>query len=194
MIVVAGPPGSGKSTLFPVSTLGGEYFNADDRAAALNGGSYHGISAALRKRVGGEMEAWISQHIVKRESFAIETTLRSAVTFDQARSAHAQGFWTTLEYVCSGSVEESLRRILRRSYRGGHSASEPLIRRIYQDSLHNLGVALEFLESGIELLRVYDNSRFGERPRELLTVRRGQLLRIQEKLPPWLEEILERRR
>jgi len=49
MIVVAGPPGSGKSSLFPVSGFGVPYFNADDRAAELNGGSYVGISRQVRK-------------------------------------------------------------------------------------------------------------------------------------------------
>ena len=42
MIVVAGPPGSGKSSIFPLSQFGTKYFNADDRAAELNGGSYVG--------------------------------------------------------------------------------------------------------------------------------------------------------
>jgi len=39
MIVIAGPPGSGKSTAFSVSSFGVAFFNADDRAAELNGGS-----------------------------------------------------------------------------------------------------------------------------------------------------------
>ena len=45
MIVIAGPPGSGKSSIFPVSGFGVAYFNADDRAAKQNGGSYVGIAA-----------------------------------------------------------------------------------------------------------------------------------------------------
>jgi len=36
MIVVAGPPGSGKSVLFPVHSFEIDYFNADDRSAQLN--------------------------------------------------------------------------------------------------------------------------------------------------------------
>ncbi len=51
MIVVAGPPGSGKSTLYPVSSFGVSYFNADDRAAELNGGPYVSISNEIRKIV-----------------------------------------------------------------------------------------------------------------------------------------------
>ncbi len=33
MVVIAGPPGSGKSTAFPVRESGVDYFNADDVAA-----------------------------------------------------------------------------------------------------------------------------------------------------------------
>jgi hypothetical protein len=43
MIVVAGPPGSGKSTNFPLSEYGYDWFNADNRAAELNGGSFRKI-------------------------------------------------------------------------------------------------------------------------------------------------------
>ena len=56
MIVVAGPPGSGKSSVFPVAGFGIKYFNADDRAADLNGGSYRGISTNIREIVNREFE------------------------------------------------------------------------------------------------------------------------------------------
>jgi len=39
MQVVAGPSGSGKSSLFPVAATGVDYFNVDDRCAELNRGS-----------------------------------------------------------------------------------------------------------------------------------------------------------
>jgi dephospho-CoA kinase len=51
MIVVAGPPGSGKSSIFPVSNFGVAYFNADERASELNGGSYFGIPNTIRETV-----------------------------------------------------------------------------------------------------------------------------------------------
>lgn len=49
MVVVGGPSGSGKSTSFPVAESGVEYFNVDDVAAALNGGSYQNIAPEIRR-------------------------------------------------------------------------------------------------------------------------------------------------
>jgi predicted ABC-type ATPase len=81
MIVVAGPPGSGKSSLFPVSETGLDFFNADDRAAELNGGFYRNISPDLRIQAGKELELFIADHVHDRRSFAYETTLRTDITF-----------------------------------------------------------------------------------------------------------------
>lgn len=99
MILIAGPPGSGKSSAFPVSGFGVDFFNADDRAAALNGNSYQGISQDIRRVVNREFEEFILGHIQRRESFAIETTLRSHVTFEQANLARAQGFRVEMRYL-----------------------------------------------------------------------------------------------
>jgi hypothetical protein len=72
---------------YPVSGFGVSHFNADDRAAELNGGAYVSISNDIRKIVSLEFEAFVLGSSEKRISFAIETTLRSDVTFEQARFA-----------------------------------------------------------------------------------------------------------
>jgi predicted kinase len=60
MIVVAGPPGSGKSVFLSPLLLQLEYLNADDPAAELNDGSYFAISSKeIQKIVNGEFEAFI---------------------------------------------------------------------------------------------------------------------------------------
>lgn len=73
MLVVAGPSGSGKSSLFPVAAAGVDHFNVDDRCAELNRGSYRGIRPEIRDQANAECEAFIAQRIGTRASFAVET-------------------------------------------------------------------------------------------------------------------------
>jgi hypothetical protein len=84
MLVVAGPPGSGKSLHFPVASFGADGFNVDLRAAAANGGSFLGIPRSVRSSVQRECERFIEDHIARRVSFAVETTLRTAISMSQA--------------------------------------------------------------------------------------------------------------
>ena len=51
MFIVAGPPGGGKSSFFALSDFADRVFNADDRAAELNSGSYENIPTAVRAAV-----------------------------------------------------------------------------------------------------------------------------------------------
>ena len=151
MIVVADPPGSGKSSIFPVAKFGIRYFNADDRAAELNGGSYLGISNHIRETVNREFEAFVSDCITKQESFAIETTLRSEITFDQAQSARTAGFEIEMRYLALEDFATHLERVKQRADAGGHSASEATLRRIYNASLANLPRALAEMDECLGL-------------------------------------------
>ena len=92
MVIVAGPPGSGKTTRFPVADFEVDSFNADNRAAQLNDGSFRSISREIRSQVNVEFQKWILDRISARKSFALETTLRSQVTFEQTHLAREHGF------------------------------------------------------------------------------------------------------
>ena len=67
MVVVAGPPGSGKSSIFLVASFSIPYFNADDRAAELNGGSYGGILKTIRAIANRDFEAFVLGSIEKHK-------------------------------------------------------------------------------------------------------------------------------
>lgn len=99
MFIVAGPPGGGKSSFFALSGFADHVFNADDRAAELNGGSYENIPTLVRSLVNREFEEFIGANIHTGASFAIETTLRSTIPFEQARLAREHGFRVSLFYV-----------------------------------------------------------------------------------------------
>lgn len=189
MIVVAGPPGGGKSTAFPVSSFGVEHFNADDRAAALNDGSYRGIPAEIRTRVNREFEAFVNEHIRARKSFAFETTLRTAITLRQAEEAKRQGYSVVMNYVALGSMSDHLERIAIRAETGGHAASSSTLLRIYDASLRNLVPALRSLDQ----VEVYDNAAFGVSPKLVFGCRKGEVVDLapEPEVPAWLANALK---
>lgn len=103
MIVVAGPPGSGKTRYFPVTAFGIDAFNIDDRCAQILG-SYRAIPRPVRRAVAKECERFVLDHIEHHGSFAVETTLRTTVAVDQAELASKNAFATEMRFVVSAST------------------------------------------------------------------------------------------
>jgi dephospho-CoA kinase len=62
MLVVAGPPGSGKSTFFPIAAMGVDAFSIDDRCAQIVG-SYREIPPDVRRAVSQQCETFVAEHI-----------------------------------------------------------------------------------------------------------------------------------
>lgn len=89
MLVVAGPPGSGKTSYFPVTAFGVDSFNIDDRCAQILG-SYRAIPRDVRNAVAKECERFVLDHIQRGASFAVETTLRTTAAIGQADLARTR--------------------------------------------------------------------------------------------------------
>jgi predicted ABC-type ATPase len=187
MFVVAGPPGGGKSTAFPASGFGVDFFNADDHAAALNSGSYLDIPRTIRDRVSRLFEAFVIDHIERGVSCAFETTLRSSITFEQAALAKHAGFTVEMRYLALETFEMHSERIKMRADRRGHSAPESLFRSIYDSSIDNLARAIREMD----VLYVYDNSQWGLTPLVLLQAERGEIQYRAQRIPSWLATALK---
>ncbi len=179
MVVVAGPSGSGKSRHFPVTMFDGDGFNVDERASVYNGGSFRAIPRAARLRAQQECEAFVEDHIARRRSFAVETTLRSGIAIEQARRAKSAGFEANMIFVAAGHADECVRRVRVRGLAGGHAAPEVELRDIYARSMANLLLAVDVFDS-IELL---DNSAPGAPPRSVGVVTGGRFVALIEPLP-----------
>lgn len=186
MIVVAGPPGSGKSVAFPVDSFGVDSFNADDRSAQLNNGSYQGIPLEIRAIVNKEFEAFVEDHIRNHKSFAIETTLRSDITFRQADQARAEGFEIQMRYIALNGFAQNLKRVIARALAGGHSAPADQLQKIHEASLRNLPKAIREMER----IQVYDNSAPDRRPKRVLSAQSGKVTYLHPSPPEWLEVVL----
>jgi predicted ABC-type ATPase len=184
MLVVAGPPGAGKTTCFPVSAFGLDAFNVDDRCAQILG-SYRAISRDVRRAVAQECERFVRDHIDRRLAFAVETTLRTTASMEQAELARQRGFSTHLRFIATDSIAENVSRVLRRAQGGGHGASERDIRAIHDASVANLRQALGVFER----VRVYDSTVPWTTPRLVAAARDGRLTRY-EPSPTWLEHAL----
>jgi len=192
MYVVAGPSGSGKTSAFPGSQFGCDYFNADDFAAHLNGGSYVGVPKSIRAVVGPICEKFIQDHIAAGKSFATETTLRSASVFSQMRQAHSVGFEVRFTYVCVDGLGKAIDRVAGRAVLGGHSGSEDTVRDIRSKSFGNLPRVFAEMGRSIDVLDVYDNSVFGEPPRLIASFAGREIAFLAAELPAWMDEALGR--
>ena len=100
MIVVAGPPGGGKSTqlgadYFRLQQI--PYFNIDDRCKKLHGSS-KGIPLHIRNRANAELRHFCKDHFVAQMTFAYETTLRAPFAIEQSGLARAAAFQTELHF------------------------------------------------------------------------------------------------
>jgi predicted ABC-type ATPase len=184
MLVVAGPPGAGKTTYFPVTEFGIDSFNIDDRCAQIVG-SYHAISRDVRRAVARECERFVLDHVERGESFAVETTLRTNAAIEQARLGRQRGFATVLRFVATDAIAENVARVLQRAQGGGHGASERDIRAIHEASIANLTAALNVFER----VRVYDSTARWTPPRLIAVARKGVIAR-QGATPAWFERTL----
>jgi predicted ABC-type ATPase len=179
MIVIAGPPGSGKSTFFPIGALGVDAFGIDDRCAQIVG-SYRAIPAAVRKAVSQECERFVAEHVERGASFAVETTMRTLVSARQAEQARTKGFRTALTFLGTTSPDINVERVLQRAQAGGHAASEGEIRAIYTAALGNLADAVRAFDRS----RILDSSESWKRPRLVARVTGGRIA-FEPGAPPW---------
>jgi len=186
MIVVAGPPGSGKSTAFPVAASEVDHLNVDDLAARMNHGSYRNIPTEIRAEANRRCEAFIEEHIREKKSFAVEATLRAEITFEQARAARANGFAVHMTFVATDDVEANIERVAMRADRGGHSASAARIRKTYEASLKHFPRALRELDE----VTAFDNSALAQNPRLVLVAERGRITYVAQEPPSWLQKSL----
>ena len=186
MIVVAGPPGSGKTRNFPVSAFGVDGFNIDDRCAQILG-SYRAIPRDVRRAVAKECERFVLDHIERAQSFAVETTLRTTAAIDQAVLARRNGFVADMHFVATDSISENVARVLQRAQAGGHGASEREIRAIHHASIANLAIAVD----SFDRVRIYDSTARWSPPRLVAVARAGHVVRYGI-APGWLEAVLGR--
>jgi predicted ABC-type ATPase len=187
LTIIAGANGAGKSTLtagnpgtFAVSPL----LDPDAFANTLRS-SGTGISAIA---AGKEVLRLAKEHLKRRESFAVETTISGKNYLQMMQYARGidRGFEVILIYIGTESVEINLARIAKRVLAGGHNVPEMDVRRRFLRSLQNLPAAAGLADRGI----LFDNSKdFGY---QLVCLLGRELPQWFPPLPVWAAEFQKR--
>ena len=156
--IIAGANGAGKTT-FAKTFLPSEgeclsFVNADLIAAGLS--PFQPESVAFE--AGRLLLKKIDNLILKKESFAFETTLSGRNYLNRIKKWREAGYEVILYYLKLHNEKIAIERVSLRVSEGGHNISEKIIRRRYQKGLRNLPLYQEVVNSWV----VFDNS--GETP------------------------------
>lgn len=155
IVIIAGPNGAGKTT-FAREFLTGEahcpiFINADLIAAGLS--PFAPELAAIK--AGRLMLESVQEHIIKGDSFAIETTL-SGLGYARAIPVwRKQGYHVKLMFFQLPDVETAIIRVAERVKQGGHNIPEAVIRRRFAVGLKNFEHVYQAL---VDSWMQFDNS------------------------------------
>jgi predicted ABC-type ATPase len=178
--IVAGPNGSGKTSLSRKHLLGKvPIVNPDEIAAQLSGPNRSPLDVAMQ--AGRQTLAIQRQHLDQRDTFALETTFSGTRELALVQKAKAAGYKVNLVYLCTNSPMTSMARIAQRVRDGGHFVPDDDVARRYQRSLANLAAGVSLADRAWLL----DNT--GERMRLVAAIERGQVKKSTINLPQWVK-------
>lgn len=150
-VVLAGPNGSGKTSIYEKMRPPGVFVNADQIARTLA----TDLSEPALSIEAGRIAVLRTSHLIATKSdFAIETTLSGRYGLNVMQRAKSAGFKVGLIYVIVDAAQRSIERVRFRALMGGHDVPAEDIRRRYGRSLDNLAAALQAADEFV----IIDNS------------------------------------
>jgi len=154
LYIIAGCNGAGKTTaslsVLPEVLKCEEFVNADEIAKGLS--PFHPEEVAIE--AGKLMLKRIDQLIMRRKSFAIETTLATRSYSSLVKRAREAGYTVTLLFFWLPSPEMAELRVAARVATGGHDIPKDVIHRRYWLGLRNL---FEIFAPIVDYWSMYDN-------------------------------------
>ena len=189
LIVIAGPNGSGKTTItskiLKHEWLEGALYVNPDQVAQDKFGDWNSPEAVLQAAQYCEEQR---EACLKRgQSLIFETVLSSEGKVDFIRRAHEAGYFIRLFFVstCHPAINSS--RIARRVMKGGHDVPITKIISRYQKSIVNCRRVAVLADR----VYVYDNSIEDAEARLLFRMTDGKLFkRYTDDIPEWALTIL----
>ncbi len=190
LIVIAGPNGSGKTTITS-KVLHHEwledaiYINPDNVAEQMFG-SWNDANAVLKAAQYCAEQR--EECLRSQKSLIFETVLSSDGKVDFIRRAKEAGYFIRLFYVCTTSPSINASRIAKRVMKGGHDVPISKIISRYYRSLTRCAIAANFADRTY----VYDNSADGAEAQLLFRMTDGTLFKkYLDSIPLWAKTILQ---
>lgn len=186
LLVVAGPNGSGKTTITEQLRRESwsddtEYLNPDD-VARERFGDWNSPQAVLD--AARWVEARREQLLAEGKGIAFETVFSSPGKLDFVARARAAGYFVRLFFVGTSSPTINGARVTARVLAGGHSVPIEKIISRYAKSMSNLALALELADR----VYVYDNSVDAQDASLCARAVNGSLRKVYRELPQWVEQ------
>lgn len=190
LIVIAGPNGSGKTTI-TTKVLHHEWLEDSvyinpDIVAQQKYGDWNDDKAVLK--AAQYCEKLREDCLVNKRSMIFETVLSTNSKVDFIRRAISTGFFVRLFFVCTSSPTINAARIASRVMSGGHDVPISKVISRYSRSILNCATVSRFVDRAY----VYDNSIEEEDAKLLFRMKEGKVLKqYVESLPLWAQPILD---
>ena len=190
LIVIAGPNGSGKTTItskiLKHEWLEDAVYINPDQVAQDRFGDWNSSEAVMQAAQYCEEER--ETCLRNKESLIFETVLSSEGKVDFIRRAREEGYFIRLFFVSTNHPAINSSRIAKRVMKGGHDVPIPKIISRYQKSIVNCKRCVALADR----VYVYDNSIDDADARLLFRMTDGLLFKLYvEDVPEWAGMLLK---
>ena len=189
LIVIAGPNGSGKTTitsrLLKSEWLEDAVYINPDNVAQEKFGDWNSPEAIIN--AAKYCEEWREKCLTEKRSLIFETVFSSEGKVEFVRRAIEAGYFVRIFFISTVNPTINSARIAKRVMEGGHDVPITKIISRYIKSIANCAeVAGE-----VDRLYVYDNSIDGVEARPLFRLKEGQIRKIYtDSIPAWARNLL----
>jgi predicted ABC-type ATPase len=188
VLLVAGPNGSGKTTITERGLAhewfdGCEYVNPD-LIARDEFGDWNSPKAILQ--AADLAQSRRERCLESGASLAFESVFSAQDKVDFLERAKRRGFFIRVFFVATGNPTINAARVARRVMQGGHDVPIGKIVSRYFRSIANCAVVAPLLDR----LYLYDNSVDDAEARLVLRASEGKIIRIYQEPPQWMSPII----